>query len=786
MNDAKKLKMIRDISDEKSLRSILCNLFRRMGFKHVAETHGPNEHGKDIVFYGHNEYLDTQDWHAVVVKHGKITGAASAPNKGTISIVATQINLCFSVPLKIPKGVDVYCGRVWVVCNDDITNNGRSQIKSEIRQIGSVEFVNANMLLSLLDKYWPEFFSTDPDFFSYMSGLLKDIDFYEEQSIIKYPTRISKTLDLFIAPRLYELAAQPSESDEVRPPIKKIKMSLDKIRDNLDYYAIFGDPGSGKTTLMRRIVRDVIEHNRTDEEGQVLPLTVRLKNYRGNLDENINACLKRYNADLSLDNLQKEKSVLILMDGFDEISNKELRETFIVQLEKLRAQNANRYFILFSRPVSDVDVQLRGKGIKILELAPMENREVLQFVEKWVQNTSLSKTKLLEAISDSGILAKLPKTPMVLTLIAIIVESGKYQELPANLADLYEMFFDVLLGMWDKDRGLEVLFEYQAKLQALRQLAMHMHSEALEKIDEAKSLEIVNKYFDSRGIDLDCTSLLKEIIERTNLVFIDDRRQLRFKHLSFQEYLTAQEIAKGDVGLNFFSDYVTDVWWENVVFFYVGIKKDVPGILKEIFENTKLDDYRSRGRFLMGIGPILQAAYFTDKHERAKLLVKALSIIPTILDDVHGLMKENNANIFKKFSRFWLLWWMRYIVEYFYGSSTISVPAEIAMKEILNDQSRHPIDKWVMMYMLASAMNKIGNSSYLLKLSESVPSGDVEFSQLIKMQLDEMTSDNLQLRKAKAKIGKRLKSFGREVIKELKKPAYRLADWRTTNKDEVS
>ena len=90
MSRKQKIEFIRNIRDEKQLReNVLRILLQKMGYKGVTVTHGPGEHGKDLVFYEVDDKTGTEINYAIVAKHGKLK-AGSKADKNNICLLYTS------------------------------------------------------------------------------------------------------------------------------------------------------------------------------------------------------------------------------------------------------------------------------------------------------------------------------------------------------------------------------------------------------------------------------------------------------------------------------------------------------------------------------------------------------------------------------------------------------------------------------------------------------------------------------------------------------------------------
>ncbi len=96
-----------------------------------------------------------------------------------------------------------------------------------------------------------------------------------------------------------------------------------------------------------------------------------------------------------------------------------------------------------------------GKGFpeyRRFEILPLDFRQIDELLEKWFPTSVIHKQKLLNVLRKTALRSAIPKTPLAITLLAIIFEdSDKIEEIPANITELYNKFTELFLGKWDKE-----------------------------------------------------------------------------------------------------------------------------------------------------------------------------------------------------------------------------------------------------------------------------------------------------------------------------------------------
>jgi hypothetical protein len=149
-------KFAKEFSDEAHLRKVLADLFAKAGMKGVRITHGPNERGKDIIFYTSGG-LSRDVVYACVVKNDRITGQAQS-SAGSQTILNQAIQALAEPYVDRTTGREELVHSVYVIspyeCTPDAIEHIRAQLRERARQ---VEFLCGIDLLALFQEHWPDF-----------------------------------------------------------------------------------------------------------------------------------------------------------------------------------------------------------------------------------------------------------------------------------------------------------------------------------------------------------------------------------------------------------------------------------------------------------------------------------------------------------------------------------------------------------------------------------------------------------------------------------------------------
>jgi len=355
----------------------------------------------------------------------------------------------------------------------------------------------------------------------------------------------------------------------------------------LERLVILGDPGAGKTTFLRWVVFNSCESllegqsNATDDSSEdtptLFPLFVRVRDLAeyiatqrrrdsgpasaespGWLVEYLAVQSAEIGADLSPEffkQLLEEGAAVLLLDGLDEAPTDAERESVGRLIHNLSLAFGRCRFVVTSRPMA-----FRGR-IMLPDFAQIRIDFLLlpqieRFLDCWTRALFPDSERLarehssefLLALSTNSELRRLATNPVMLTaLVSVFWNAG---QVPQLRSELYES----IIAWFSRSRpGREdprTANRYVRLLQALA-LAMQNHPDgrhiqvskhwAGERL--ADGLRDIPE--DERVDEAEC--FLRDEESHSGLVVVRED-QLRFWHLTFQEYLAAKAIASGSEG----------------------------------------------------------------------------------------------------------------------------------------------------------------------------------------------------------------------------------------------
>ena len=416
---------------------------------------------------------------------------------------------------------------------------------------------------------------------------------------------------------------EKSETDELHLELRA-KVELHEALTN-KRLVIIGDPGSGKTTFLRRIAFALCQawlkedpqaaESRLGIRDQPFPIFIsvgkliehiRNAQHSGSRDapttKDSAAWLPHYLATASQElswelsaafftEKLKEGSCMLLLDGLDEAPNRRDRESVARLLEQARKAYGKCRFVVTSRPLA-----YSGKAVLTdfpqVQIEPLENEAIETFLQRWSEGLFPESPKrsrnhcaeLLEALRHLPEVRRMAHNPVMLTALAVV--HWNERQLPEQLADLHESIITWLLrsreqrpGRASADRTFTLLGHLALAMQSYskgRQVrvskgwAAEAIAPQFREVAEADRLQIAKQFLDEEEVD--------------SGVIVSRGSEVRFGNLAFQEYLAARAIAGQSEAAQWkhlrTKDRIYKPEWREVVLLLAGVLLVKQGVEK--------------------------------------------------------------------------------------------------------------------------------------------------------------------------------------------------------------
>ncbi len=604
-----------------------------MGYENVQETHGRQEFGKDIVCSKPSDFGGRQ-YYAVVAKAGDISAAAGG--KANLAIVRDQINMAFQVPVEDVRGKQkAPVNEVIVWTTGNISDNAKTIIMAALdKDFRNVQFVDGDATIDLLERHYKSFFTIrDPYVSEYYASTWETYSRIEELRVLGCSSEQHQVSSIFVPPVLTPITRQHAKQTKQREK----RYSFNNILRMSENTVILGDVGSGKSTLLRKMLLHIIESNEKAARRGPIPVLVNFKNLDLSDPQAIESALSQQfhrfcsvGTEQGLDEDLTEGSVIVLLDGLDELQSEERIETTLNLVREFSHRYPTVRIVLTSRLLDIFDQPTVLSGFRVLRINELSPSQMIEFVENWYGENSQAGRKLARLVSGPTALHGLPSTPLTLALVASLHESG--QEIPANLTELFAKYVELALGRWDTGRDISLQIEWRIKQFFLRKISWSIHEQYETQITQSDFDKEVQRFSQERGIEELIPAILsKEITERSELLFSNDEGAYEFKHRSFQEYFVGLEIDSRPDAEQVIVNNFLDPWWSYATFFACGLCPDSENHLNRIMEQVTPSSSDVLV-YSMNLGMVAQATYLAPKTVKAAVVNQVLDLLPEAWD----------------------------------------------------------------------------------------------------------------------------------------------------------
>lgn len=359
---------------------------------------------------------------------------------------------------------------------------------------------------------------------------------------------------------------------------------------NSQRLVVLGDPGGGKTTMLRWLATAYLlklsGHDAFSQLPDVatlpqrewIPVLIRCRDLGAeDLSRSFVDFLKQHffksellpkEAEIMLAvvlNRIASGNVLLLVDGLDEITDSSVRVQFCQELERTAVRYPKAPILVTSRIVGYRDMPYRmGRLFAHSQIAELTSQDKDGFAERWIAVTEQHQsreeqqrrtTELLHALHSSDRIERLTGNPMLLTTLALV--KRKVGKLPSRRSKLYQEAVSVLLNF--NPRVYQPLDDDEAVPQ-LAYLAYEMCHRGVQRLKESEVVTLLEKFRleyshlrapRKRTVDEFLTVLEARsgILIKSGGVWSKQSRKddavWEFRHLTFQEFLAARALLDG-------------------------------------------------------------------------------------------------------------------------------------------------------------------------------------------------------------------------------------------------
>ncbi|PKP61039.1 MAG: hypothetical protein CVT88_01350 [Candidatus Altiarchaeales archaeon HGW-Altiarchaeales-1] len=458
-----------------------------------------------------------------------------------------------------------------------------------------------------------------------------------------FPIRLTKAEKRIFTPELLE---RELEKEKTIKNIRETAVSrnfLDVLKTD-KHIVILGDPGAGKTTILKYIalmysrgLKKIYE--KFGFEECLLPILVPVSaiyTLMENGNKYILDAICDYFKTQGIENMEKfikenldKGKCIILLDGIDEVPTYQGRFSIVKNIEKFIKRYGNNRFIITSRIIGYERINI--DSITEYYVSQLDDNEIKKFVDNWFMafekkiNKSMPEsaikkivdsntTQLINSINEDKNIKDLARNPFLLSLICLVQKSGF--KLPRYRVELYRIITETLFETWVMARNIggKSLVEakdYKEGEKVLAPMALWMHENCPGGIGKEEKLkEKLIEIMKERGIAENearntTIEFFKYLAEQTQIIIPKGGDYYGFRHLSFEEFLAARALIMKEKYDKYLEKYSKDPRWTEVFLLtagWLGIvdgrEEEVTRIVESLMKSEKLGDLILAGKIV--------------------------------------------------------------------------------------------------------------------------------------------------------------------------------------------
>jgi len=418
----------------------------------------------------------------------------------------------------------------------------------------------------------------------------------------------------------FEKHLRPSET---RTPVGQVLSKCPRL-------AILADPGGGKTTLLKRVAiayafpdrRESVDDKLPNRKW--LPLFIRCRQLSNLSKSSVIdilssipnwAEMKDWARPFSLlvSRSLRDGEALLLIDGLDEISDETERVSFTNQLR----------IFLSIYPAAGIIITSREAGFRIVggalstsckhyKIADFDDSDIRRLTLAWhkevigdQERVRLDAEKLAKTICETERVRTLARNPLLLTTLLLV--KRWVGQLPSRRSILYGKAIEVLLMTWNVE-GYKPIEQDEAVPQ-LAFIAFAMMKEGVQRISSKRLKELLTlartQMPDVLGYArISVSEFVKQVELRSSILIFSGYSveqgtlypMYEFRHLTFQEYLTARAIVdgyypdrkEGDTILSILEPHLENLNWKEVIpLAAILAGRNVQPLIQRLIEKSK-------------------------------------------------------------------------------------------------------------------------------------------------------------------------------------------------------
>lgn len=362
-------------------------------------------------------------------------------------------------------------------------------------------------------------------------------------------------------------------------------LSINDLLNRLTALVIVGDPGAGKTMLLKHLC---IQHCYSESSRFPVFIAVReLVATQHTISEAIDRQIARYSSMDAPEALRErvilDGRLLLCVDGFDELDIEDplhartALRNIAADLSDIIGKNNENAIVISARRESwpTCRPEIPSMFHEYL-ISPLSSSSIRAFVSKWFGSEEID---IYESLNDEFRLRGYPEfvsNPLLLALTCIVYD--KRRQLPSRIAILYQRCIDILLEEWNLTRRISRREKVHGltpehKQDLLSEIALSFHSKRRSCFSREEVLEELKAHLPKVGISSsEAGNTFDEISAQHGLLRSWSIEGFyAFPHMIFQEFFVAKALRDRSNGFEELIRRIDDPFWHSTLLIFAGM-----------------------------------------------------------------------------------------------------------------------------------------------------------------------------------------------------------------------
>jgi hypothetical protein len=334
---------------------------------------------------------------------------------------------------------------------------------------------------------------------------------------------------------------------------------------------VIGDPGSGKSSLTKRLFRDTCYQALRRPSEARLPILVELKNLSvpaKQTSEKLGewsvkklrdaACKSKvYQVAECFDTYAENTGLLVLLDGLDEVSTSNyprVQSAIIGLSQRLSQMSETNVIVMTMRTQFHQQIKnaFRDSFGHALFLRPFSPSDIYEFLTRWPFRSGRehSIARIYGELTDQPTLREMCSNPLILAMYVAEDQAAGHLVAPESRTEVYAKVTEELIVKRRLQQTGPMPAHTKLREQRERILGRLAYEHLLDHNQPTNSLEWNSAIRVTQDVmkcsERNAETLFREIAKETGLITEERTAQsFRFIHLTFCEFLAAYEAVQG-------------------------------------------------------------------------------------------------------------------------------------------------------------------------------------------------------------------------------------------------